>query len=221
LLSLQENIKKIFDFKEDDAFAKKFPEISSLLSTIIEMTISNPSAFQIHTTSKQLTTFFKTQEKIIRNLNEIYTASKQNQNYLKGTDVLQKLSGLISDLKSTNKEFFPQLISLSRTCAKFAKDFDHTKESSLSSNEEDEEDQLIEEEVDVLDQKTNEEQRSLTSVDNLYAINVIKRVKQKLQGRDKSEIEKISVKQQVQSLIQDATNINNLAQLFEGWSSWI
>jgi len=59
----------------------------------------------------------------------------------------------------------------------------------------------------------------VTSTRNVHALNVLKRVKAKLEGRDGiSESQpKLSVSEQVDWVIREATSIDNLSKLYEGW----
>ncbi|KAM9392172.1 serine/threonine-protein kinase SMG1 [Pholidichthys leucotaenia] len=56
---------------------------------------------------------------------------------------------------------------------------------------------------------------------NSYAVSVWKRVKAKLEGRDIDPNRRMSVAEQVDFVIKEATNIDNLAQLYEGWTAWV
>uniref|UniRef100_A0AAQ6IR98 non-specific serine/threonine protein kinase n=1 Tax=Anabas testudineus TaxID=64144 RepID=A0AAQ6IR98_ANATE len=56
---------------------------------------------------------------------------------------------------------------------------------------------------------------------NSYAVSVWKRVKAKLEGRDIDPNRRISVTEQVDFVIREATNLDNLAQLYEGWTAWV
>ncbi|XP_077590470.1 serine/threonine-protein kinase SMG1 [Stigmatopora nigra] len=56
---------------------------------------------------------------------------------------------------------------------------------------------------------------------NSYAVSVWKRVKAKLEGRDIDPNRRMSVTEQVDFVIKDATNMDNLAQLYEGWTAWV
>lgn len=57
---------------------------------------------------------------------------------------------------------------------------------------------------------------------NLHAIKVLKRVKKKLEGKDEdcNSETKLTVKQQVDWLIKEATSVDNLCVLYEGWTAW-
>ncbi|XP_035470486.2 serine/threonine-protein kinase SMG1 isoform X2 [Scophthalmus maximus] len=56
---------------------------------------------------------------------------------------------------------------------------------------------------------------------NSYAVSVWKRVKAKLEGRDVDPNRRMSATEQVDFVIKEATNIDNLAQLYEGWTAWV
>ncbi|OCT64106.1 hypothetical protein XELAEV_18045208mg [Xenopus laevis] len=56
---------------------------------------------------------------------------------------------------------------------------------------------------------------------NSYAVSVWKRVKAKLEGRDVDPNRRMSVAEQVDFVIKEATNLENLAQLYEGWTAWV
>ncbi|XP_074552097.1 serine/threonine-protein kinase SMG1 isoform X2 [Halichoeres trimaculatus] len=56
---------------------------------------------------------------------------------------------------------------------------------------------------------------------NSYAVSVWKRVKAKLEGRDIDPNRRMSVTEQVDFVIREATNMDNLAQLYEGWTAWV
>lgn len=56
---------------------------------------------------------------------------------------------------------------------------------------------------------------------NAYALNVWRRVKVKLEGRDLDATRRASVSEQVDYTIREATNLDNLATLYEGWTPWV
>ncbi|XP_025837692.1 serine/threonine-protein kinase SMG1 [Agrilus planipennis] len=56
---------------------------------------------------------------------------------------------------------------------------------------------------------------------NSYAIGVWKRVRMKLEGRDPDPGRKVTVQEQVDYVINEATNLDNLALLYEGWTPWV
>lgn len=56
---------------------------------------------------------------------------------------------------------------------------------------------------------------------NTFALNVLRRVRTKLEGREPDVLRRSSVAEQVDFIIREATNVDNLALLYEGWTSWI
>ncbi|XP_073014956.1 uncharacterized protein [Primulina eburnea] len=56
---------------------------------------------------------------------------------------------------------------------------------------------------------------------NAYAMSVLRRVEMKLDGRDITETRDITVAEQVDFLLRQATNIDNLCNMYEGWTPWI
>lgn len=56
---------------------------------------------------------------------------------------------------------------------------------------------------------------------NVYAMSVWRRVKFKLEGRDPDPSIRLTEKQQVDWTISEATNMDNLALLYEGWTPWV
>ncbi|KAG0259388.1 Serine/threonine-protein kinase smg1 [Actinomortierella ambigua] len=56
---------------------------------------------------------------------------------------------------------------------------------------------------------------------NAYAVNILRRVRHKLEGRDFDPQKKSKVTEQVERVIQEATSIDNLAMMYEGWTAWI
>ena len=56
---------------------------------------------------------------------------------------------------------------------------------------------------------------------NAFALSVLRRVKVKLDGREPDVLRKASVAEQVDFIIREATNVDSLAMLYEGWTAWI
>lgn len=56
---------------------------------------------------------------------------------------------------------------------------------------------------------------------NSYAVGVWRRVKMKLDGRDPDSTKRSSVAEQVEYIISEATRLENLALLYEGWTPWV
>ncbi|XP_048575812.1 serine/threonine-protein kinase SMG1 [Nematostella vectensis] len=56
---------------------------------------------------------------------------------------------------------------------------------------------------------------------NTYAISVWRRVKAKLEGRDLDPTKRMSVTDQVDLVIRESTSLDNLCQMYEGWTAWV
>ncbi|KRT81293.1 hypothetical protein AMK59_5450 [Oryctes borbonicus] len=56
---------------------------------------------------------------------------------------------------------------------------------------------------------------------NAYAVGVWRRVRQKLEGRDPDPGRKYTIQEQVEYVIREATSLDNLALLYEGWTPWV
>ncbi|GJJ73027.1 serine/threonine-protein kinase SMG1 [Entomortierella parvispora] len=56
---------------------------------------------------------------------------------------------------------------------------------------------------------------------NAYAVNILRRVRHKLEGRDFDPAKKCKVAEQVDRVIQEATQVENLANMYEGWTPWL
>ncbi|KAK3930101.1 Serine/threonine-protein kinase SMG1 [Frankliniella fusca] len=56
---------------------------------------------------------------------------------------------------------------------------------------------------------------------NAYAMSVWRRVRMKLEGRDPDSARRSTVAEQVDFIISEATNLDNLALLYEGWTPWV
>lgn len=56
---------------------------------------------------------------------------------------------------------------------------------------------------------------------NAIAISVLRRIEMKLDGRDISENRELSIGEQVDYLLKQATSADNLCNMYEGWTAWI
>jgi PI-3-kinase-related kinase SMG-1 len=56
---------------------------------------------------------------------------------------------------------------------------------------------------------------------NTYAVGVWRRVKAKLDGRDPDPNYRMTVAEQVKFVIDEAVSLDNLCQLYEGWTPWV
>lgn len=56
---------------------------------------------------------------------------------------------------------------------------------------------------------------------NSYAVGVWRQVKAKLDGRDPDLNRRFTIPEQVDYVVREARNVENLAVLYEGWTSWV
>ncbi|CAM8907066.1 unnamed protein product [Rhodiola kirilowii] len=56
---------------------------------------------------------------------------------------------------------------------------------------------------------------------NPYALSVLRRVEMKLDGRDVPDKRESSISEQVDYLLKQATSVDNLCNMYEGWTPWI
>ncbi|XP_030567455.1 serine/threonine-protein kinase Smg1 [Drosophila novamexicana] len=56
---------------------------------------------------------------------------------------------------------------------------------------------------------------------NAYGVSVWKKIRMKLEGRDPDSNQRTTVAEQVDYVIREATNPDNLAVLYEGWTPWV
>ncbi|KAF3786353.1 Serine/threonine-protein kinase [Nymphaea thermarum] len=84
--------------------------------------------------------------------------------------------------------------------------------------------------VDLLKEKTDKNNDQPSKVGskgwvhkrkNAYALSVLKRVEMKLDGRGIDGDRSLSISEQVDYLLKQATSIDNLCNMYEGWTPWI
>ncbi|KAL8264578.1 hypothetical protein R6Q59_022708 [Mikania micrantha] len=56
---------------------------------------------------------------------------------------------------------------------------------------------------------------------NAYAVSVLRRVEMKIDGRDITDKRDVSIAEQVDYLLRQATSVDNLCNMYEGWTPWI
>ncbi|KAF9910745.1 hypothetical protein BX616_010795, partial [Lobosporangium transversale] len=70
-------------------------------------------------------------------------------------------------------------------------------------------------------QQQQQQQQQPVHQRNAYAVHILRRVRHKLEGRDFEAAKKCKVTEQVDRVIQEATNVENLANMYEGWTPWL
>ncbi|KAJ0981745.1 hypothetical protein J5N97_010000 [Dioscorea zingiberensis] len=56
---------------------------------------------------------------------------------------------------------------------------------------------------------------------NTYALSVLRQIELKLEGRENDEFRSMTISEQVDHLLRQATSIDNLCNMYEGWTPWI
>ncbi|KAI8603620.1 hypothetical protein EDD21DRAFT_23420 [Dissophora ornata] len=74
---------------------------------------------------------------------------------------------------------------------------------------------------DQYQQQQQDQQAPPSHQRNAYAVHILRRVRHKLEGRDFEAVKKCKVTEQVDRVIQEATNVDNLANMYEGWTPWL
>ncbi|CAF2371594.1 unnamed protein product [Rotaria sp. Silwood2] len=69
--------------------------------------------------------------------------------------------------------------------------------------------------------ETTDKTTKVTEERNKYAVEICKRIRDKLDGSDPDPLTQSSISEQVRYTIREATDIENLATLYEGWTSWV
>ncbi|CAF3639643.1 unnamed protein product, partial [Rotaria sordida] len=69
--------------------------------------------------------------------------------------------------------------------------------------------------------ETTDKTTKVTEERNKYAVEICKRIRDKLDGSDPDPLIQSSISEQVRYTIREATDIENLATLYEGWTSWV
>lgn len=90
--------------------------------------------------------------------------------------------------------------------------------------------EALEEETDIptglqQSQSTNQEpicaDRKKPERRNNYAVNILKRIRSKLDGIDLDKRQPMTVPEHVTAIIHEAQSVDNLSLMYEGWTSWV
>lgn len=69
--------------------------------------------------------------------------------------------------------------------------------------------------------KTKAAEHRELSTSKKHATAIWKRIKMKLEGRDQDSTRRATVQEQVDYIIKEASSIESLALMYEGWTSWV
>jgi len=129
--------------------------------------------------------------------------------------LLQDTPGVLQRIEASIEAGYAGLVTLGRECTT------RIQERAAGGGDEDED--------TALDDETSEQTRgdakgqdALKGQErNATAMSILKRVRLKLQGRDKDVKRKMSVPDQVQWVTEQAKDLDNLAVMYEGWTAWV
>ncbi len=85
---------------------------------------------------------------------------------------------------------------------------------------------LLEDDQEEVEESSDDEQdtkprRNRMQSKNMTALNALKQIRAKLEGRDTADRSRVTVSEQINGLIMAATAPEHLAVMYEGWMSWI
>ncbi|KAL3515228.1 hypothetical protein ACH5RR_022130 [Cinchona calisaya] len=91
----------------------------------------------------------------------------------------------------------------------------HRNEASLSNEDK------VEERMHDASFINTEAGTQATRGKNAYAMSILRRVEMKLDGQDIADDREISIAEQIDYLLKQATSMDNLCNMYEGWTPWI
>eukprot|EP01012_Entosiphon_sulcatum_P046293 TRINITY_DN6213_c0_g1_i2.p1 TRINITY_DN6213_c0_g1~~TRINITY_DN6213_c0_g1_i2.p1 ORF type:complete len:3158 (+),score=468.32 TRINITY_DN6213_c0_g1_i2:1235-9475(+) len=220
------NEKRAFVAQEAKESARVIAEVLSLVDSVIKVSRHYAALHALHNRSKRLKDFLT---KHIQWLNEVIVApTGPSDDGLEEDEWQPREVKWHLQCSEANQHMIDELGNLSAICTEFT---DGSQESK--SSEEAEDDDAVEDGAEEDAQRDEIQPREerlrrgreqpKQSGRNAYAVNVLHRVLAKLEGAD-SELaseKALTVSQQVQSIIQQATALDNLSVMYEGWAPWI
>lgn len=112
-------------------------------------------------------------------------------------EIYQNLRPLVPSIASSVKGLYPMLTRLAQIAS---------EQSEVQS--------------DVASPPTRTHTRT-TRGKNAYALSVLKSMEMKIDGRNIADNREVSIPEQVDYLIKQATSVDNLCNMYEGWTPWI
>ncbi|KAL7335617.1 hypothetical protein PS15p_201064 [Mucor circinelloides] len=126
-----------------------------------------------------------------------------------------QLLDFISVISKSVQDYFTAL----RTLEEFGPD--SVKNSSSSNALEDEESSHVTEDDKATHQQASQGPYIIKPASNNHVTKIMKRIRSKLEGVDFGIQHKMSVSEQVARSIEQATSVDNLCMMYEGWTSWV
>ncbi|KAI8636905.1 hypothetical protein BD408DRAFT_425387 [Parasitella parasitica] len=126
-----------------------------------------------------------------------------------------QLLDFIEIISKSVQDYFAAL----RTLEEFGPD--GIKSNATSAALEDEETNNVNEDVRNSHQQTSQDPFLVKPVSSSHVTKIMKRIRSKLDGLDFGIQHKMSVSEQVARSIEQATSVDNLCMMYEGWTSWV
>ncbi|CAH8389864.1 unnamed protein product [Eruca vesicaria subsp. sativa] len=112
-------------------------------------------------------------------------------------EIYQNFTSLVPSIASSVKGLYPMLTRLAQIAS---------EQSEVQSD---------------IDSPPTQKHTRTTRGKNAYAVSVLKSMEMKIDGRNIADNRKVSVPEQVDNLIKQATSVDNLCNMYEGWTPWI
>jgi len=188
-------------------------ECTALLASVGHVTCKRPDASELHykveraqeahqTFSEQLATLVEGASAVAEGDMSSYSSLKR---------LVTEGPQMLSEMSSAAGNVYSGLVDIGKECALRSHEW-----TSGSNNEADVAD---DDDVDV--QSAAQEAGKGRQERNATGQSILKRVRLKLQGRDKDPSGKQSVAEQVQWITAQSSDRGNLAVMYEGWTAWI
>ncbi|CEP17686.1 hypothetical protein [Parasitella parasitica] len=129
--------------------------------------------------------------------------------------IYSQVLDFIEIISKSVQDYFAAL----RTLEEFGSD--SGKNNSSSNALEDEETNNMNEDDKTLHQQMSQGPSIVKPASNNHVTKIMKRIRSKLEGVDFGVQHKMSVSEQVARSIEQATSVDNLCMMYEGWTSWV
>eukprot|EP00029_Vermamoeba_vermiformis_P005456 TRINITY_DN1900_c0_g1_i1.p1 TRINITY_DN1900_c0_g1~~TRINITY_DN1900_c0_g1_i1.p1 ORF type:complete len:1417 (-),score=481.57 TRINITY_DN1900_c0_g1_i1:105-4277(-) len=196
-----------------DGYTQFSNEVDSLLSNIVNITDEKwESVAQMHALAKKL------QRNLKSLVADLETFTRMASDFLALTDSDNKVSGDTQKSVDNIRSRADKLVALENKIGQQVNELVAQSTEWQAQQSDGPLTQNSQEEPSV-DEEQADKPRALMK--NSTALTILKRVRDKLEGRDKSGEKKWTIPEQVEWTIHEATSLDNLAQLYEGWTAWI
>ncbi|KAI8877781.1 hypothetical protein K501DRAFT_229661 [Backusella circina FSU 941] len=163
---------------------------------------------------------------IINDLSKLSKQTIEKQNYESDWTYAQ-LMELLQSIEAAIRNYFSSLKILEEFGQESTKAVTATHPTTATTTEENESTENIEESKSdeqhavIMDKETPNQLTSAKQSSNSHALKIMKRIRSKLEGDDLGINHKMSIAEQVARTIDQATSVDNLCLMYEGWTSWV